>query len=155
MTVFCGFWHFSAKNLAFFSNNQRYEQFFAWFSFALSQKRQFSPFCWRKKFKKTITPVSCSELFDALRQKNVPAVAWNGRTTHWLVAWHTSQVSCQRALGLWVVHNLPIHTFDRRCYFSPTIAEYRHQERGSLPEQLVEEAVRPLRRGRRRHGRVA
>jgi hypothetical protein len=54
ITIFCDFRHFFGEKMAFFSkpNTQCYDQKFAYFSFVLSQKRQFFRCIFRRKYLK-------------------------------------------------------------------------------------------------------
>jgi hypothetical protein len=49
---FGDFWQFSAKKVGVFLKNQCYDQNFAYFSFVLSQKRQFFRWIFRRKYLK-------------------------------------------------------------------------------------------------------
>jgi hypothetical protein len=63
ITIFCDFCQYSAKKLAFFLNNQRYDQLFSKFSFVLSQKLQFFANFFAEKILKIITSVPSSLFF--------------------------------------------------------------------------------------------
>jgi hypothetical protein len=52
-TIFCDFSQFSAEKIGVFLKNQCYDQNFAYFSFVLSQKRQFFAFFSAKIFYKS------------------------------------------------------------------------------------------------------
>jgi hypothetical protein len=52
ITIFCDFWQFSEKKLAFFSKTNVMIKIFAQFSFVLSQKRQFFRWIFRRKYLK-------------------------------------------------------------------------------------------------------
>jgi hypothetical protein len=41
ITIFCDFWQFWAEKIGVFLKSQRYDQNYAYFSFALSKKRHF------------------------------------------------------------------------------------------------------------------